>query len=318
MLDIHQKNITYLFDFLKSKKIKGLVLSQNFSVSYFKSGAGTHLYLITNGEYKYLARINYYPLKNDWGVKEQEYKILCMIEPLKIAPKVYYFNKSNSLKQHFTIVDFVEGKAWNKIRDNHIINLAKILKRLHSSNSFKKFGDTFPPKEPLPYKCDIYITYANGEDKQIEKYGNLEGLNKVIEPYNRIKNKLGLYFDKLICFEGIKQFCLVHGDLKKENVIDAGNKLVLIDWECGGSDIPEADIGNLFAGCRLTKKQRDLFLKIYYGQVPSKIILDRIYAIKKVLDFFGIIDDYILQKRKKWNADVVRRELLKFERVNLK
>lgn len=315
-MDIHQKTILFLNEFLRTQPV--LPLGKKFSISYFKSGAGTHLYLITSGRRKYLARFNFYPKKNAWGVKEQEYKILNLIESAKVAPKVHYLSKNNPLKQHFTIVDYIEGKPWGKPTDRQIINLAKILKKIHTTFTYKKSGDTLPPKDLLPYTCDIYSTYAYGEDKQIEQYTHLNGIEKVTEPYRRIKNKLGVYFNGLTCFNDIKEFSLIHGDLKKENIIDTGQKLVLIDWECGGSDIPEMDIGNVFAGCKLNKKHQALFLKTYYKKLPESVVLERIYAIKKVLDFFGIIDDYILQHRKTWDAEKMKQDLLRFEKVNLK
>jgi len=304
--------INFLDTFLKSKKI--IPLGRDFKISYFKSGGGMHLYLINTKGKKYLARVNFYPLKNSWGVKEQEYKILKKIESLKIAPKAYYFNKNNVLKQHFTIVDYIEGSPLKNIKDIHVISLAKTLRKLHTFTTFKKPGDTFPPKDKLPYICNIYNEYANGEDKQIEKYINLSGIKKVVEPYNRIKSNLGTYFNNLTCFENIKQFCIVHADLKKENILDLGDKVFLIDWECGGVDTPETDIGNLFAGCKLNKKHQKLFLDTYYKKKPEPVIIERIYAVKKVLDFFGIIEDYIILKRKKWDANKMLKELLDFEK----
>lgn len=314
-MSIHKKTVAFLNEFLKTHHV--LPLSKDVSISYFKSGAGTHLYLISSNRKKYLARVNYYPNKNEWGVKEQEYKILKLIESTKIAPQVYYVNKKNRLKQHFTIVDFIEGKDLKKVTDVHVVSLAKSLKKLHSTFTFKKSGNTLPPKDALPYICDIYNTYSEGEDKKIEKYIHLEGIKKVTREYNRIKDKLGVYFTALNCFNGITKFSLIHGDLKKENIIDTGRKLILVDWECGGSDIPEMDIGNVFAGCKLSKKHQNLFLKTYYKKIPDTVIIERIYAIKKVLDFFGIMDDYILQKRKKWDAKKMKEELLEFERANL-
>ena len=63
--------------------------------SFFKSGGGTHLYLIENADQKYIARINFYPGKNEWGVKKQEYDVLKLIVSLQISPRVYYFNNNN-------------------------------------------------------------------------------------------------------------------------------------------------------------------------------------------------------------------------------
>ncbi len=55
----------------------------------------------------------------------------------------------------------------------------------------------------------------------------------------------------------------------KEEILDLGKKVFLIDWECGGVDIPETDIGNLFAGCKLSKRHQRLFLDTYCKNSPS-------------------------------------------------
>ena len=314
MEDVHKQNIEYLSKLLRTKKIPGVLLCKDFSVSYFKSGGGTHLYLITDGKKKYLARVNFYPLKNGWGVKKQEYLILKKIESLKIAPKAYYLSTNNPLKQHFTIVDYVEGEPLGRFTDAQIVSVAKTLKKVHAI-TFKRPGDTFPPKDVLPYTCDMFTLYANGEDKQIEKYKDLPDIALVIEPFNRVKKSLGAYFNALHCFDGIKIFCLVHADLKKENMLAKGDKVALIDWECGGSDIPETDIGNFFADSKLTKAQQQLFLTTYYGRPVDAVHLERIYAVKKILDFFRIMSDYIFHKRKPWNAQKMRDEILRFEKT---
>lgn len=314
METVHQQTIAYLSKLLASKRIAGVTLRKDFSVTYFKSGGGTHLYLIMGGKKKYVARVNFYPLKNDWGIKKQEFQILKKIEHFNIAPKVYYLSTKNPLGQHFTIVDYVEGEPVRRFADAHIVSVAKTLKKLHAI-TFRRSGDTFPPKDALPYTCDIFDLYANGEDKQIEKYKDLPGIEQVVEPFNRVRKSLGLYFSGLHCFDGITSFSLVHADLKKENMLVAGDKIKLIDWEGGGSDIPEVDIGNFFADSRLTKSQQQLFLKTYYGRAVDAQHLERIYAVKKVLDFFRIIDDYILNKRKAWDANRMRNEILRFEKI---
>ncbi|MEK7647790.1 MAG: phosphotransferase [Patescibacteria group bacterium] len=314
METVHQQTIAYLSKLLASKRIAGVTLRKDFSVTYFKSGGGTHLYLITGGKKKYVARVNFYSLKNDWGIKKQEFQILKKIEHLSIAPKVYYLSTKNPLGQHFTIVDYVEGEPVRRFADTHIISVAKTLKKLHAI-TFRRSGDTFPPKDALPYTCDIFDLYANGADKQIEKYTDLPGIELVVEPFNRVRKSLGLYFSGLHCFDGITSFSLVHADLKKENMLVAGDKIRLIDWEGGGSDIPEVDIGNFFADSRLTKMQQQLFLKTYYGRAVDAQHLERIYAVKIVLDFFRIMDDYMLNKRKAWDANRMRNEILRFEKT---
>ncbi len=63
----HNGTIEFLDNLLKNEKI--IPLGKICKISYFKSGGGTHLYLIDTKGKKYLARVNFYPQKNSWGVK---------------------------------------------------------------------------------------------------------------------------------------------------------------------------------------------------------------------------------------------------------
>jgi thiamine kinase-like enzyme len=102
--------------------------------------------------------------------------------------------------------------------------------------------------------------------------------------------------------------------LKKENLLETPDGgIFLIDWEYSGSDIMETDIGRLFAGCNFTKEQQELFLSAYFTESPEAITLQRIMCVKIVLDFFRILEDYIVLKRKYWDAEAMLNELLAFE-----
>lgn len=261
-----------------------------------------------------MARINYYEPKNEWGVKKQEFDVLKFIEPLKISPKAYFFSNENSIKQDLTIVEYIEGETLGDISEKNIVDIANDLRKLHTSFTFNRAGYTLPPHDELPYHCDIYNEFANGEDKKIEKYFSLEGIDKIVEPYNRINKKLGSWFNNLDIFDNLTKFCICHADLKKENILVTSRGIMLIDWECAGSDISETDIGRLFSGCEFSDEQQNIFLKSYYENPPEKIVIQRILAVKKVLDFFHILEDYIILKRKEWNPDNMLTELLEFEK----
>ena len=295
---------------LSGESVSSITKPSLLSVSYFKSGGGNHLYLIKADKQQYLARVNFYPLKNSWQIKNHEYTCLKMLETLNIAPKAYFIDSTGRfLEQHFIIIDFIEGTTLQILDDSIIISLANTLKKLHASMTFSKSGNSLPPTDDSPYTCEIFDEFADGADKQIEQYNNLPGISIVIEPFNRIKTKLKEWFDNKNCFENCSTFSLCHADLKAENILVTTNGIQLIDWECAGSDIPETDIGRLFSGCQFTNMQEKLFLQHYYPTSPKSKTLERIATVKTVLDFFRILEDYILLKRKKWDALAMKKEL---------
>ncbi len=304
--------------FLEKKLKEGILpgVSDDFSISFFKKGGGNLLYLIETIEKKYIARINDYAPKNEWQVKAHEEKVLLMLSGKNIAPEIYFLDDSESeLHQHYNIIEYIEGETLETVSNHHAKQLAQVLKKLHKSFAFDRAGDSIPPEDELPYECEIFDEFSGGEDKNIEKYSELSGIKEVIPLYQETEKRLGDWFHQLSIFNGISEFCLCHADLKKENIIVTPNdEVFLIDWEYSGVDIPETDIGRLFSGCQFSDEQLELFLKEYYGKAPEEIVRKRIMAVKTVLDFFRIIEDFILLKRLPWNAEQMKSRLLVFSK----
>ncbi len=306
MNSIHKTNISYLDNFIQKSEFDWIDYTKEVKISYFKSGGGTHLYLIQNGTQKFLARINFFPGKNDWKVKRTEFEVLKEIEPLRISPKAFLLNEENELHQDFTIVEFIEGENVLPFSDEDIALLAHDFKKLHS------FPHKFRIEEELPYKCSIFDEFANGDDKKIENYDFPE-IEQVFEKYNSLKHMLGKWFNSLNIFDGCSHLCLCHGDLKSENILKTNTGVMLIDWECAGIDIPETDIARLFSGCVFNKVQEELFLQNYYDHMPNTEILERISAVKIVLDFFRILEDYCIHKRKRFEASKMLYEIIQIQ-----
>ena len=313
---VHAKNILAIERvMLGGEGISSIPKPSILEVSFFKSGGGNHLYRIQADDRQYLARVNFYPLKNIWRIKEHEFACLKMLEPLDIAPKAYFIDATGGLlEQHFIIVDFIEGTTLGELNDANILALADTLKKLHLAISFDRPGNTLPPGDKLPYTCEIFHEFADGEDKQIEKYNDLPGIIGVVDSFNIVRTKLGRWFDEKKCFQNCTAFSLCHADLKRENILQTKNGVMLIDWECAGSDIPETDIGRLFSGCQFTSNQEEMFLNHYYSGNIDELVYERIVAVRTVLDFFRIIEDFIILKRKNWDARVMKEELERFEK----
>lgn len=65
MEKIHNQNIFFLKTLFEEQKFDWINYNQPIFFNFFKSGGGTHLYLVENANKKYVARINYYPGKNE-------------------------------------------------------------------------------------------------------------------------------------------------------------------------------------------------------------------------------------------------------------
>lgn len=305
MSGVHEKNSSFLSWYLLSWRFPWLDYTSAIEVSYFKSWGWTHLYMIKNAHRIFLARINFFPWKNEWKVKQAEYEILQQIALLDIWPKVYLLNENNELHQDFTIVEYIAGETMDRCSDEDIIALARCLKKLHA------LPIEYDETEELPYVCEIYDEFAWWEDKYIEQY-DLPGLPWVYELYNALKGELWERFHALSIFDTCENVCLCHADLKSENIIKTSSWVMLIDRECGWIDIPETDIWRLFSWCQFTRNQEELFLSTYFTSQPAEETLKRIYAVKMVLDFFRILEDYCIHKRKPYSAEAMIADLLAY------
>jgi thiamine kinase-like enzyme len=307
----HLEIIDFLRNYIKKYPFTGIE-SKGFSIEYYKSGGGSHIFKLLSGGNVYAIRVNYYEKKNEWGVKETEFETLTYLgkREYTYAPRVYLFcrhdDEENLLGQDFIVVDFVEGEDFSglQITDSDIKLLAGGLRTLHSLNS-KVSG--------APYVCGVFDEFANGEDKYIEKYSEADfvGIEEMYDQYNTYKRELGAWFNTLTIFSDVNEEVLCHADLKKENVLRTPEGICFIDWECAGDDIRETDIGRLFSGFQFSNKQKALFMREYFlDEIITPEIVSRISAVEVVLNFFRILDQYCIRQVVPWNEDFFKKEYM--------
>lgn len=274
-LKLNQTIILQHINFLH-KEIKGVLTLNihNPKISFFSSSQCNYLYLLqfaTNpNQSKYLCKICTWQQNEIWQIKKTEFDTLKSIEHLGISPKVYYYNLGdNYLGLHWNIVEYIKGTMVDKLTNNHIIQLGKILHQLHSSNQSKYYGEQFPPAKQGNYISTVF----KDMDNQIQSV-----------EYDSLKDR----FDQ-INWSNINKFCLIHNDLKEYNMIlDNDNNIKLIDWEYAYYDIPENDIARLIIENSLTKLQIEMFLKEYLPINNIGFDMTKLQILIDVYEFFGI------------------------------
>ncbi len=140
-------------------------------------------------------------------------------------------------------------------------------------------------------------------------------MEQIVPLYNEIKNNLGTWFNRLLIFTDSDHTCLCHSDLKSENILVTPTGIKFIDWECADINIPETDIARLFSGCAFTEQEQNIFLSEYYPAQPTINTLHKILAVNTVLDFFRIIEDYFIYKRKPIVAADIQADLKQFKLI---
>ena len=229
------------------------------SISRISSGEAHHNYLIELNGKKFILRESAVRKDktggNSWAIKhiEREYKALKSIEPLKIAPKMYYKDIScRIIKRPFIIIDYIEGKQAARITKKDLKVLAEMLAKLHRIHELR------------------------GARRESIRSFNKEYMKKRVE--NLLNSNLSYHVNKSFrtslkdAYEKIRKIkfkktalSLIHGDIGRENIIRNKAKIELIDWEGARLSEPGFDIVTMFNRLQLNPKQKRYFMEEYLG-----------------------------------------------------
>lgn len=224
---------------------------------------------------------------------------------LGINPKIAYFNEYTGLK----IVDYIPNaetlNPGTGKREENIIMVAEIFKRLHNS------GENFIERFDVFEKIEEY--------EQILKNAN----GKLIEGYSDVKEQV-LRLESEYKSKNIK-LAPCHIDPLTENFVKSGeNRMYLVDWEYAGMNDPLWDVAAYIIETELSPAEEKLLLLEYFnGEISEEnyniLLMNKIfqdflwtiwalmkeangqdlgaYAIKRFTRARYYIDEYILIKK---------------------
>jgi thiamine kinase-like enzyme len=230
-------------------------------------------YVFAIGNKKLICRVNID--KTRPKKSKEEYDVLKMIEPLNIAPKVYYLDKFG----RFIILDYIEGKAMRMKKvtfsPKEIKQLARMLAKLHSRR-------------------------IKGLKLEKKKYSSrLKEIKEAIISIKKFlkKKKYSEFLDD--CYRFIAEVIsnekeepkigLVHGDVCPQNIIKTKNDLKLVDWESLQLSDPAKDIAFFLVEIKLSKKDLSLFLNEYKKHRKDSSLLKRAIVYAKLLAFVDLV-----------------------------
>lgn len=262
-------------------------------ISEIKNGNINKIYLVEMKENKYIIRTSDFDNSFECSVLDllKKYDYSCP----KIITNFQVENK------YIMIYKFIDGDTPSLFNNDFFITLAQLLKKLHNINT--------------NFKTEDYSLNVESQDK-IKKYyvkakksryilSNLDFINEL---YCEIAE---LDLDKF-------EKCLVHSDIKRENMIQDGDKLFLIDF------------GNCYIGSRLIDiirvimwffikdenydyKQIKLFINSYFKDNNLTLLeKEKIDDLIKYCILYNLLKDISLYEDKMLTSEYIENNSLKW------
>jgi putative aminoglycoside phosphotransferase len=240
--------------------------------------------------------------KNDTDIcLHHEGELLTALQnKLDMIPQVIYYDNT----QHLLIEKYIYGKTLetiypveSTIPDEMVINVAKIIKKVHSIDCSKIIVNAYQNSRGT---VDFYNAIKNNISNTCNKY---------LQFRSSIYENLGIYLSDIdIFFSESKRITnrklkLCHCDIHKKNIIvDYNKKIWLIDWELSMLGDPLYDLAVHFQKMRYSERTIYRFLNEYFLEKDSLDISSfyqeiKIYqemeAIKYVIvDLMHLIQSY--------------------------
>ena len=262
-------------------------------IKEIKNGNMNKVYLLNTEEDKYIIRTS--DFDNSF-----ECKVLKLLEKYNFnCPKVITNFKLSS--KNIMIYKYLEGDNPKVYDDLFFKNMAKLLNKLHEVDYKNLYKDSLTNEENLE-KLNEYYTGA------IKSKYLKEDKDFITKLYEKV---IKIDFTKL-------DKCIIHSDIKRENMIQNDNKLYLIDF------------GNCYIGTRLIDvirvimwffvknenydyKQMSLFVHSYFSdKEPNK---EEIEIIDELLIFcilYNLLKDIYLNGKGILKANYIENNSLKW------
>lgn len=223
-----------------------------------EGGITNHNILVEDGAAKYVARLGE-DIPEHGVMRWHELSASRAAHSADVSPRVHYF------QQGVLVLDYIQSTSLTET-DLHkpevLTSVVELVKRAHTQIPLHMRGNVLSF-----WIFHILRDYA----------GTLRDKKSIHTP------KLDQLLDQANVLEqavGPVDLVFGHNDLLPANVLDAGDRYWLIDWEYAGFNSPLFDLGGLASNCALERDAEAAMLKAYTGSEPDDELWRRYDAMK--------------------------------------
>mgnify|MGYP001584725475 CR=1 FL=1 len=171
------------------------------------------------------------------------------LDQLSLGPKIIMINHDLNYYEEQRLN---KEKSKNKLNKKNISKIAKMLYKLHELKL---------PNQRLRLLVDKFTKDGYYHPQQIFDEGlkNLPDKKQVLFlKYKSLVKQLEIKFMNIH-----NALCLIHADVKQDNIFFCKSKLKMIDWDDARIDLPLLDIYSVFRNYKFTKLQKGTFWSFY-------------------------------------------------------
>lgn len=225
-------------------------------IQHLDSGLSNDCYLLQVGRERCVLRINSKNSRVMGLDRVNEGVVLAHAAQAGMGPGVFYC----SPKQGLLVTRYVTGKHWSQEeaqRQPNIERLSQTLKQVHYLPAVDK--------ELVPAAvCERYWNAIKAQFVIIPP--RFQSLRQTMD---KVMQRAAIdYPNKVLC----------HNDLLLGNIIDTGERLVLIDWEYAAMGDPFFDLAVIVHNQQFDERQLQQLLECYVGYVDKSVTTHFLYS----------------------------------------
>ena len=285
-------------EYITKKKLWNFFpLKNNFQIFFLAQGEYNKNYVLTDGQQKYVFRINF---GSQIVVKNQidyEYQALKCLQDSGVTPRVFFVDGSKKdFSQGVLVMEFLVGRALDYSLDleKAAIVFGKIHKIIFDSRKHKNFI----------LEKNIFSDRLNESRRLLEPIWKVSCFSKEVKTiFEKLLVKLEKKKASEQYFQEKNYLCINNTEVNSHNFIIGTQKNYLVDWEKAVVSDPCQDLCHFLAptttlwkaNYRLSKKQESFFLHTYCQE-------NSFFSTQEIMQRVFLYHPYLLLRALSWCA----------------